>query len=188
MEEENDMVLNEETGFFEKRFQENQEDSEDEPLHQVAMRKKNKELRVLGKKYGKKKSRRIVPKSCMHLAEKKSGRSFLCGAVDEENRGMLFKFFWQLRSWEEKKIYLRSLVQATPIIRRRRTTISNKKKMHFDCFLPLPCGERIRVCKDFFLKTFDLDMKIFQLWIKTKTTTSRKKTMCFQIMNLYLIG
>ena len=40
----NDMVLNEETGFFENKFQENQEDSDDEPQHQIAMRKKNKEL------------------------------------------------------------------------------------------------------------------------------------------------
>lgn len=174
MEKQSRLILNDSTGFFEEIAGEN----EDFEIHVdtfVEKRKHFKNMRLMGKKYGSKGSRKLISKRCNHLAEKKTQRSFLCGAFEEERRNELFKYFWSIPSWDAKKVYIRTLVEIRSAVRRRLTTTTSKKVMHFDCFLPQPGNEKMRVCKVFFLQTFNLDKSIFQLWLKNKVPIPRKE-------------
>lgn len=88
------LYLNEETGVFEAIDKcANELEENVEGLLKTERKKKNKELRVLGKKYGTKGARKMRDNCCAHLAEKKTERSFLCGAIDEGNRKDTFNFF-----------------------------------------------------------------------------------------------
>lgn len=158
--------LNESTGLFELIGDEHGSHDDqilDKPKH---IAKKN--LRQFGKKYGSHEARAIKEKPCNHLAEVKSKSSFVCAAVDEGMRKDTFRYFWRLPSWEAKKAYIKGLVEHrnTPI-RRRSTTKVLKKVNHFDCFLPSINGTKVRVCRDFFLATFDLKKDIFQRWFRS---------------------
>lgn len=50
----------------------------------------------------------------------------MCGLFSEEDRNRLFKQFWSFKTWDEKKGYVRGLVQAREIVRRRKL---KKKKI-----------------------------------------------------------
>lgn len=127
-------------------------------------------------------ARTIKEKHCAHLAEKKSERSFLCGVVGEDHRRNVFRYFWSLPSWDAKKAYIKGLVRLrSNSIRRRSTSTNIKKKHQYDCYIPSDNDQRVRVCKDFFLGTFNLNKNIFESWLKVhdkkvlrKNTTSEK--------------
>lgn len=122
--------LNEETGVFEAYDQHESEAEENfDVLLKTERKKRRKELRLMGKQYSERSARKMKNKACPHLAQIKTKRSILCGAIDDDCRKDTFKYFWNLPSWEAKKSYIMGLVELckTPI-RRRPTTINAKKK------------------------------------------------------------
>lgn len=162
-------ILNEFTGLLETVGESDDGYDNEEVLGNNKKRKINKELRVLGKKYGGHKARAIKDKNCEHLAEKKRKRSYLCGAVDDDCRKNAFRYFWKLPSWDEKKSYIKGLVEnRKTYIRQRLTSKRSIQNNRYDCFLPSGDGQRVRVCKNFFVGTFGLSMNLFECWFKTK--------------------
>ncbi|KAJ2948043.1 hypothetical protein O0L34_g9841 [Tuta absoluta] len=84
--------------------------------------KKNKAARVLGKAYvgykkiGDKykqcieKPAKIMKARCLHTnTEFKTSQTFLCAIVSEEERIKLHLDFWNLKTWDEKKAYIKAL-------------------------------------------------------------------------------
>lgn len=91
--------------------------------------------------------RQLREKPCAHGAEKKSDRSYLCAAINDETRKDCFRYFWQLPTWDAKKSYINGLIQARNILRRRKScTDLHRKSFGFDCYLPSVNGEKFRVC------------------------------------------
>lgn len=154
-------------------------------------RNKNKIKRVLGHQYNSRKRKRVEDdnnnsnfyyelhtgrsireKPCLHSATAKSDRSFLCGLISEDTRKSVFKYFWSLGSWEAKKAYLKNLIRMRQVIRRRKESVSENqhKNLAFDYFIPDAENIPIRVCKDFMLKTFDLQAETVTEWVKTLQT------------------
>jgi len=43
----------------------------------------------------------------------------MCGLFSEEDKRRLFKQFWSYKTWDEKKIYVKGLVQTREMIRRK---------------------------------------------------------------------
>lgn len=92
----------------------------------------------------------------------------MCALIDEHQRAKLYKYFWSL-TWPEKREHVKGLV-ATRKVRKRRgekkkITInaqgSNKKKgkqCGHDIYLAKEDGEKVRVCRMFFLSTLNLDL------------------------------
>lgn len=141
------------------------------------------------------KESRKVGNLCGHKNDKKkSERTFLCSLVSEKNRDDLFNYFWNLSTWPEKKMYIKGLVSTRNIRKRRPPIVHSKtinkklaaeksgvdndtedgkdeqkspKKMEgHDIFLPRENGEKIRVCRVFFLNTFCLGEDTFKRWVK----------------------
>ncbi|KAF9406599.1 hypothetical protein HW555_013085 [Spodoptera exigua] len=184
--------LNDQTGCLEpivvKKDNISSNIPEEESLSETRKRKQNKNMRLLGKRYKGhkvkkvdditkleeilKSDRQLKEKPCNHGAEKKSDRSYLCAAINDDIRNDCFKYFWQLPSWDAKKAYINGLIQARNILRRRTSSVVQKKSFGYDCYLPSTTGDKFRVCKELFLATFDLKKDMFQLWIRSNINIS----------------
>ncbi|CAB3223922.1 unnamed protein product [Arctia plantaginis] len=142
--------LNEQTGCFESIIEQayiSDNISEEEGfISESRKRKRNQENRMLGKNYTghkvvkldqntkleevSKARRRMRDKPCDHEAVLKSDRSYCCSAISDEMRQDIFKYFWQLPSWDAKKSYINGLTQVRNILRRRKTSVGVHKKSH----------------------------------------------------------
>jgi len=57
--------------------------------------------------------KRLIKDRCNH--SHKSSDSFMCGLFSDEDRKNAFKFFWKIKTWQEKRGYVRGLVTNRPI-------------------------------------------------------------------------
>lgn len=89
--------------------------------------------------------------------------------ISEEQRKLIFKYFWDLETWEAKTAYIKNLVRVRPVIRRRKASraASSKKQQGFDWFLPNENNEMVKVCKNFMLSTIDINNDT--LWDRINT-------------------
>lgn len=151
-------------------------------------RELNKLKRVSGKKYkGRKKKcndlsenaryelvskpkKYLKPKPCAHSSTLKSDRSLLCELMSEQKRKAVFDYFWGLTTWDAKKAYLKNLVCMRPILRRRKTTsnseITSQRKLAYDYYLSDDQNITVKVCKNFFVSTFNISSDTLSEWIK----------------------
>ena len=81
----------------------------------------NKKRRMVGKSYvGKQKQEEIrrepraMGPGCSSAACAKSGKHH-CNAISELERNNIFKDFWQHMTWEEKRVYVRGLIDVVPV-------------------------------------------------------------------------
>ncbi|CAH2004694.1 unnamed protein product [Acanthoscelides obtectus] len=164
----------------------------DSPVSRISKKRlKAKKSRVAGLSYvGYKKSddgkikqncmktSRSVKERCSHtLCGKKSERSFLCNMVSENDRQRIFKKFWNFSSWPEKKAFVKGLTSTRDVRRRRKDANNNsKKKEGHDIFLPKCNGERVRVCRRFFINTLDLGEDTFRRWVRRSDTFAENET------------
>lgn len=153
-----------------------------EPVPQFTQSKARR-YRLLGKPYmGYKKkdgkleqttpiAGRSVKSRCDHIAvQQKSKNSFMCKLVSEEERAALHYKFWNMKSWSEKKAFIQGLVSRRNLRKQRKrdNRLSSRKQTGFDIYVPkFDCqNSRVKVCRSFFLNTFDLGRDTFLRWVK----------------------
>lgn len=61
-----------------------------------------------------------------HKKNKLGSKGFFCGMFTEVDRKIIFRKFWKLGSWKEKKAYINGLVVTRTVVRRRKSTKINK--------------------------------------------------------------
>lgn len=99
------------------------------------------------------KEKRTIKERCNHLLiNQKSSNSFMCGSFSDGDRKNAFKLFWKMKTWEEKRGFIRGLVTNRPIMRRRKINKSDKAKKieSRDIRLCLTNGQKLKVCRNFF--------------------------------------
>lgn len=63
------------------------------------------------------KEKRTIKGRCNHLLiNQKSSNSFMCGSFSDGDRKNAFKLFWNMKTWEEKRGFIRGLVTNRPIM------------------------------------------------------------------------
>lgn len=148
----------------------------------------NKKRRILGKTYigykkaknakyvhDEKKPAKALGTRCAHEMPKiRTKNSYLCKFITETDRHKMFSSFWALKTWPEKKVYVRSLVTTRRIRKRRNNMPINdrKKKTGHYVFLVNSSGEKYRVCKNFFLNILCIGDNIFKRWSTPSTEES----------------
>lgn len=119
---------------------------------------------------------RAIKCRCPHnsLPKRKTKSSFMCAQIKDEDRKHIFDNFWKkLKTWPEKKAYVKGLVTSRDIRRRRKQVTGKRIKSEgHDLFLPTGTGDKVRVCRTFFLNTIDLGRDTFMRWVKRDTHTS----------------
>ncbi|KAJ2940829.1 hypothetical protein O0L34_g10080 [Tuta absoluta] len=139
-------------------------------------RKVNKTARALGKPYlGFKKVEeklllcvekpaRILKERCTHSNTSfKTKNTPLCALITDEDRESIHKTFWDFKSWEEKKGFIKASAIRREIKRRHKTSRQSiiKKKTGHDFNL---C--QIRVCKKFYLNTLCIGEDSLRRWTR----------------------
>lgn len=138
---------------------------------------KNKSLREKGKNYigwqrknnkGKRgperEGRKIGPTCESVVCEKSDVRQ--CQSICENTRQTIFKDFWEKMSWDQKKVYIVSLVRK---IEKKRTTKEegeqSRRNFTYEYTIRLPNSNIVPVCKKMFLSTFGLKEWTVLSWV-----------------------
>lgn len=92
-----------------------------------------------------------------------------CNTITEEERMNIFRKFWEL-SWSEKTLYVDLFVVVRPTTRARdrKNNDSSRRENSFLYFLEKD-QEKIRVCKNMFLHTLDIEEKAIRNWKNKKS-------------------
>lgn len=143
---------------------------------------KNKSLREKGKCYvgwkkeknkigkrGPERSERKMGAACMRSSCRKSFRQ--CQNIDEETRASLFKEFWDKMSWDQKKIYVASLVKKKEKhASRKEPCEKSRRTFTYEYTIKLPNGNVVPVCKPMFLATFGLKEWSVMNWVSSSNS------------------
>jgi hypothetical protein len=142
-------------------------------------RQKNKRQRMLGQEYvgfqkvGSKyvqnefKPARMMGPLCM---SKRcfSGKSMYCSKLTEEIRKNIFDTYWKM-SWEEKKMYVCSMIDKKPT--KRKTKDCNSRRSDSKIYYLKVNNKKERVCLNTFLETLGIREWTVRYWLGDKTET-----------------
>lgn len=106
---------------------------------------------------------RVMGPRCQSAACVKSSKHH-CSKIGEADREKVFKRFWENMNWEEKKMYVRGLVDVTPV-QRRRGSENSRRSSTLVFFLKVD-GQRRRVCRSLFLSTLGLGEWSVLNWVQ----------------------
>ncbi|CAH1106162.1 unnamed protein product [Psylliodes chrysocephalus] len=139
---------------------------------------KNKKLRQEGKAYvgwsrpkntptkreTKREERKIGPRYGSTLCKKSKTRK--CHTISEENKQELFKKFWSDMSWDQKKVYIASLVLKSVTARSTKGAgEKSRRSSSLKYTIKNVNGKILPVCKPFFLSTFALNEWTASNWV-----------------------
>lgn len=88
-----------------------------------------------------------------------------CLQIKEEERQIMFNFFWKKMSWDQKKVYVTSLVNNSAPKRRTADSTSSRRQMTLFYRLKVPTGMELKVCKRMFLSTLGLNEWMVRNWV-----------------------
>ena len=133
-----------------------------------------KRLRMEGKKYmGLKKEngkwslnverseRILVERNCSKRCEKSKVKQ--CVRISEDDRRDIFDNFWKNMTWDERKVYVNSLVGTEQVNQR---TVENSRRSNSYRYFLIKKDERISVCKNMFLSTLGNGEKSVYAWLE----------------------
>ncbi|XP_005109172.1 uncharacterized protein LOC101857281 [Aplysia californica] len=134
-------------------------------------RVKAKRLREHGEAYeGRSKNKMTGKSEPKYVAEKKMGcrcscasdhRSYKCASFSEEERQEIFQLVWSMTE-ADRKIWVFEMVNALSI--KQRTVFHDSRRSNTLAYNFKRNGERLRVCKTFFLRTTGLR----QWWVRQR--------------------
>ncbi|XP_065335926.1 uncharacterized protein LOC135936866 [Cloeon dipterum] len=120
--------------------------------------------------------RKMLPPPCEHhnLQEpEETEKALKCGKLTEEARNSAFTTFWNLSSWEAKKIMVKSFVEKAPTM--RKVPNSNRSRENtIRYFLPDIDGLKVRVCQSMFAATFGLHPGTLYQWLVDRKRVREK--------------
>ena len=178
-----DEVDHEET--VEANFHESQTSSASKRKRdRCSLKQKNKKLRMQGDAYlGVKKNdqgvkthckeragRLLCPSGCSKKCEKMS-KMRQCSLITDENRNAIFEKFWKTMSWEEKKMYVVSLVEKAEVAQ-RTTGGPSRRGFSFKYHL-WKNNTRVVVCKNYLEPLFASKSEVYREY-KAKCTENDK--------------
>ncbi|XP_046963625.1 uncharacterized protein LOC124542320 [Vanessa cardui] len=143
-------------------------------------RMKNKRQRMLGEEYigfkkdgfkfiqNNPKPARIMGPICMSM-RCFSGKAMYCSKLTEEVRSEIFKTYWKM-SWQEKKMYVSSMVDQIPTT--RKTKGSNSRRSDTKKYFLKVNDKKERVCQKTFLETLGIKEWTVRYWLGEKMNKS----------------
>ena len=95
-----------------------------------------------------------------------------CDEITEVQRQMLFDNYWSEMNYQQRQVYVSSLVDITEV-KQRRSDSENPRKSRTYTYHLIVEGERKCVCKTMFLHTFDISQWCVQSWTAKSQDTGR---------------
>ena len=110
--------------------------------------------------------RLLCPSGCSKKCEKMS-KMRQCSLITDENRNAIFEKFWKTMSWEEKKMYVVSIVEKAEVA--QRTTGGPSRRGFSFRYHLRKNNTRVVVCKNMFSSTLGISEKNIHNWITGAT-------------------
>jgi len=88
-----------------------------------------------------------------------------CSEFTEADREIIFDSFWKELNWDEKQVYVMSMVDRHDV-KQRTVEDKNSRRMQSFVFHLKKQGQKLRVCKEFFLATLNLGEWSLYSWVK----------------------
>ncbi|XP_057219379.1 uncharacterized protein LOC130572003 isoform X3 [Triplophysa rosa] len=117
---------------------------------------------------------RVMGARCQSAACVKSSKHH-CSSIEEADREIIFKCFWEYMNWKEKQLYVRSLVDVIPVQRRRG--LSSRRSSTYIFSLEVG-GRKRRVCKRMFLATLGIGEWSVLNWVQGTENTQQNAASC----------
>lgn len=119
------------------------------------------------------KSRKIGPICSSKICEKSTAR--MCNLFSDDDRLKIFNHFWSNLNWDEKKLYVNSLVKITPVVRRRvkTSTLIHRKNYNYHYYLKLN-NVPVSVCRKMFLNTLSISKDNVYGWCYSKQQAEKQ--------------
>ncbi|XP_072376507.1 uncharacterized protein [Diabrotica undecimpunctata] len=129
-----------------------------------------KRNRLSGKKYINRSGKTVEEKKplpvnctkCRYKCEKN---------ITEELRIIICREYWEMGDYDKQKLHLSSLVTDVPIKRRKQQVEQSRRKTSRIFYLKNFEGLRIRVCLNFFCKTFNISHRVIETCMKNVGNT-----------------
>uniref|UniRef100_A0A2H1WLH6 SFRICE_019922 n=1 Tax=Spodoptera frugiperda TaxID=7108 RepID=A0A2H1WLH6_SPOFR len=147
-------------------------------------RMKNKRQRMMGKEYigfkkeGTKfvqndpKPARVMGPLCMST-RCFGGKAMYCSKLTEEVRSEIFNNYWKM-TWQEKKMYISSMVDKKPTC--RRSNGSNSRRSDTKIYYLKVNDKKERVCLKTFLETLGIKEWTVRYWLGDRTNMKERET------------
>ena len=110
--------------------------------------------------------RLMCPSGCSKKCKKQS-KNRQCTLITEDNRSAVFEKFWKEMTWNEKKMYVVSLVEKTQVA--QRTTGGPSRRSFSFRYHLWQNNNRVVVCKSMFCNTLGISEKTIHNWITDAT-------------------
>lgn len=104
-------------------------------------------------------------------AELKHGgpkQKFECDKLNEADRQSIFQHYWELPTWETRKVFIRTLVTESAPPHRRQLHDNSRKRKSFKYFLTHQKDDdvkRLHVCKLMFMDTLGIGKRQLRDWL-----------------------
>ena len=103
----------------------------------------------------------LTPSKCSKRCQK--SKVIDCPQKSEEDRQGIFSKFWENLNWEQRKVYVNSLVKKEET---KRPQAGASRRGYSYRYTLWKNDEKIPVCKNMFLSTLGIDEYTFYAWLK----------------------
>lgn len=87
-----------------------------------------------------------------------------CQSIKEQERENLFKNFWKTLNWDQRKVYIVSLVERKEVLRKRTVSEASRRSDTLQYHLVVN-GKKVQVCQQMFLNTLGIKKWTVRYWI-----------------------
>ena len=108
--------------------------------------------------------RQIGPPCRSPICAKSDSRE--CNLITEDQRKTVFTLFWETMNWQQRKVYVSSLIDVGPKKRKTTNDKESRRSNTFSYHLVIN-GERKSVCREMFCHTLSLGTWSVQHWATT---------------------
>ncbi|CAH1963625.1 unnamed protein product [Acanthoscelides obtectus] len=131
-------------------------------------------MKVFGKwKYDIPRNKKMLSNVCDCKITTKSSK-IECRKLTQENREYIFNIFWNHMHWQERKIYIQSLVEIENVKRRRGANENSRRNYSLKYYLKVE-NKELRVCKKMFLNTMSMKESTVLNWTKSDKLEENEK-------------
>ena len=127
-----------------------------------------KMARLEGKVYSKDTEGRKLGETCTSAFCLKS-KLRACSNFTEETRKGIFSHFWIMKTWEERKTYVRSLVQCGAK-KQVKVALDSRRENSFSFYMQNENKEKQQVCRNMFATTIGMSVKTVNNWLRETQT------------------
>lgn len=96
--------------------------------------------------------------------------------MKKQERCGIFEKFWSLKSWDERKICVKNLVDKVDVKLKKANPTTSRRKCSLNYHLKLSDGSIRQVCKQYFASMLGMSQRTVMSWINHNNAEKSSKS------------